>query len=56
LKWFGRPAREASSDFDGSGTNHQGYLWQYGTPGGMTVFDFRTSSKREGPLSSILRP
>ena len=23
---------------DGSGTNHQGYLWQYGTPGGLTVF------------------
>jgi transposase len=35
---------------DGSGTNHQAYLWQYGTPGGMTVFDFRMSRKREGPL------
>jgi hypothetical protein len=33
---------------DGSGTNHQAYLWQYGTPGGMTVFDFRMNRKLEG--------
>ena len=38
---------------DGSGTDHQGYLWQYGTPGGMTVFDFRMSRKREGPLNFL---
>jgi transposase len=38
---------------DGSGSNHQGYLWQYGTPGGMTVFDFRMSRKREGPLNFL---
>ena len=38
---------------DGSGTNHQAYLWQYGTPGGMTVFDFRMSRKREGPLNFL---
>ncbi len=38
---------------DGSGTNHQGYLWQYGTPYGMTVFDFRMSRKREGPLNFL---
>ena len=38
---------------DGSGTNHQAYLWQYGTPCGMTVFDFRMSRKREGPLSFL---
>ncbi len=38
---------------DGSGTNHQGYLWQYGTPVGMTVFDFRMSRKREGPLNFL---
>jgi transposase len=38
---------------DGSGTNHQGYLWQYGTPGGMTIFDFRMSRKREGPLNFL---
>lgn len=35
---------------DRSGTNHQAYLWQYGRPGGMTVFDFQMSRKREGPL------
>jgi hypothetical protein len=38
---------------DGSGTNHQSYLWQYGMPGGMTVFDFRMSRKREGPLNFL---
>jgi transposase len=38
---------------DGSGTNHQAYLWQYGTPGGMTVFDFRMSRKRQGPLDFL---
>src|SRR6266568_1346374 len=38
---------------DGTGTNHQAYLWQYGTPEGMTVFDFRMSRKREGPLSFL---
>jgi hypothetical protein len=31
------------------GQNHQAYLWQYGTPGGATVFDFRMSRGREGP-------
>ena len=25
---------------DGRGSNHQAYLWQYGKPGGETVFDF----------------
>jgi transposase len=34
---------------DGRGTNHQDYLWQYGKPGGSTVFDFRMSCGREGP-------
>jgi transposase len=38
---------------DGSGSNHQAYLWQYGTPGGMTVFDFQMSRKREGPLNFL---
>jgi transposase len=38
---------------DGSGTNHQAYLWQYGAPGGMTVFDFQMSRKREGPLNFL---
>jgi len=34
---------------DKRGHNHQAYLWQYGTPGGATVFDFRMSRGREGP-------
>jgi transposase len=38
---------------DGSGSNHQAYLWQYGTPGGMTVFDFQMSRKREGPFNFL---
>ncbi len=25
---------------DGRGSDHPAYLWQYGTPGGETVFDF----------------
>jgi hypothetical protein len=25
-------------------------LWQYGTPGGATIFDFRMTRGREGPL------
>ena len=34
---------------DKSGKNHQAYLWQYGTPGGSVVFDFRMGRSREGP-------
>lgn len=34
---------------DKRGKNHQAYLWQYGTPGGGVVFDFRMSRGREGP-------
>lgn len=34
---------------DGSGTNHQAYLWQYGKPYGSVVFDFRMGRAREGP-------
>jgi transposase len=34
---------------DRRGKNHQSYLWQYGTPGGETVFDFRMGRDREGP-------
>ena len=34
---------------DQRGKNHQAYLWQYGTPGGGAVFDFRMSRGREGP-------
>jgi hypothetical protein len=31
------------------GENHQAYLWQYGKPGGETVFDFCLGRGREGP-------
>ena len=34
---------------DRSGKNHQGYLWQYGSPGKGVVFDFRMGREREGP-------
>jgi transposase len=34
---------------DGRGKNHQAYLWQYGSPGGGVVFDFRMGRAREGP-------
>lgn len=34
---------------DKRGADHQAYLWQYGTPGGSTVFDFQLGRGREGP-------
>ena len=34
---------------DGRGSNHQAYLWQYGKPGGETVFDFCMGRGRDGP-------
>ena len=34
---------------DKRGSNHQAYLWQYGKPGGETVFDFRLGRGRDGP-------
>ena len=34
---------------DKRGADHQAYLWQYGKPGGETVFDFRLGRGREGP-------
>jgi transposase len=34
---------------DNRGRNHQGYLWQYGSPGKGVVFDFRMGRDREGP-------
>ncbi len=34
---------------DGGGKHHQAYLWQYGTPAGAVVFDFRMGRGREGP-------
>jgi transposase len=47
---------------DGSGHNHQAYLWQYGRPGGGVMFDFRLGRGREGPkqflgqFEGILQP
>lgn len=38
---------------DKRGSNHQAYLWQYGTPGGGAVFDFRMSRAREGPAQFL---
>ena len=38
---------------DKRGKNHQAYLWQYGTPGGSAVFDFRMSRSREGPAQFL---
>jgi transposase len=35
---------------DGRSSNHPGYLWQYGTPGGAAIFEFRMGRGREGPL------
>ena len=38
---------------DGSGSDHPAYLWQYGTPGGETVFDFQLGRGREGPAKFL---
>ncbi len=34
---------------DKRGHDHQAYLWQYGKPGGETVFEFQLGRGREGP-------
>jgi transposase len=34
---------------DRRGSDHQAYLWQYGRPGGETVFDFQMGRGRDGP-------
>lgn len=34
---------------DKRGADHQAYLWQYGKPGGETVFDFQMGRGRDGP-------
>ena len=38
---------------DARGKNHQAYLWQYGTPGGNVIFDFRMGRGREGPAKFL---
>src|ERR1017187_6431010 len=34
---------------DKRGADHQAYLWQYGKPGGETVFEFQLGRGRDGP-------
>jgi transposase len=34
---------------DHRGADHQAYLWQYGRPGGETVFEFQLGRGRDGP-------
>ena len=38
---------------DKRGENHQAYLWQYGKPGGETVFEFCLGRGREGPYKFL---
>ena len=38
---------------DGRGADHQAYLWQYGSPGGETVFDFQLGRGRDGPAKFL---
>lgn len=38
---------------DRRGTDHQAYLWQYGKPGGETVFDFQLGRGRDGPAKFL---
>ena len=38
---------------DSRGSDHQAYLWQYGTPGGETVFDFQLGRGRDGPAKFL---
>ena len=49
-------ADETPSDVqtrDGRSRNHPGYLWQYGTPGGAAIFEFRMGRGREGPVGFL---
>ena len=38
---------------DKRGSDHQAYLWQYGAPGGETVFNFRMGRERDGPVKFL---
>ncbi len=38
---------------DKRGADHQAYLWQYGSPGGETVFEFQLGRGREGPKTFL---
>lgn len=51
-----REAQRAGSvlrDRKKRGADHQAYLWQYGKPGGATVFDFQLGRGREGPAKFL---
>lgn len=39
---------------DKRGADHQAYFWQYGKPGGETVFDFCMGRERAGPTKFLL--
>ena len=39
---------------DKRGADHQAYFWQYGKPGGETVFDFCMGRERESPAKFLL--
>jgi transposase len=52
----GRAQRAAGSvlrDARKRGSDHQAYLWQYGAPGGETVFDFQLGRGRDGPAKFL---
>lgn len=36
-----------------AGRHHRAYLWEYGQPGGLVVFDFQMSRGREGPAKFL---
>ena len=38
---------------DNRGSDHPAYLWQYGKPGGETVFDFQMGRGRDGPAKFL---
>ncbi|MBZ5636581.1 MAG: IS66 family transposase [Acidobacteriia bacterium] len=38
---------------DHRGADHPAYLWQYGTPGGETMFDFQLGRGRDGPAKFL---
>jgi transposase len=40
---------------EGRGKNHLAYLWQYGSPRGAVVFDFRLGRGRDGPKQFLKR-
>jgi transposase len=48
-----RFARLKDTMHDHRGSNHQAYLWQYGSPGGETVFDFQLGRGRDGPAKFL---